>query len=502
MVRLNPLRPDVVFGETVQIKEVYPYENRLYVELSYSSQKGRTTLLSAFDGTDLLSPEYNVKTRVHEYGGKASAFSYPYYYFVNDSDQGIYVLNLETQMVHKLYSCANERHGDLFYDKANRRLICVVEFHGTNVENAIGSIDTHTGTFSVEYRGYDFYAYPRSSEDGKKMAYLAWNRPDMPWEHTTLLEGRRKVCDTASSFEPGYYKGSLYYQNDAAGFWDVYRENTKVCAAEVDFGFPLWSLGFTRRAHFQFEGRGHIALIGTDKAVDFLYLLDEERKTVSKIDLPYTSITHVSASGARLFLVACSPSVPPSVIGYDLKQRVHYTLCQPVHSPYSDVYNTKTKSVSFQTEDADTAYGFFYPPPDPEGKIPLIINIHGGPTAHASLAYKPAYTFWISHGFALFDLNYRGSSGFGRAYRKKLDGRWGIADVEDAKRAALYLIHHENIDPERIVIRGGSAGGYTVLQSLIDSDIFAAGISYYGALDLSLLARETHKFEEHYFDHL
>jgi dipeptidyl aminopeptidase/acylaminoacyl peptidase len=370
--------------------------------------------------------------------------------------------------------------------------------------------------------GSDFYSTPRLSPDGARLCWLTWNHPNMPWDGCELwvadldangsLGKHRRIAGgpEESIFQPSWgADGSLYFTSDRTGWWNLYRWRGRRVAnifrRKAEFGMPQWALGMTT---FVVTSTTRLLCAWTSRGAWRMGELDVEARKLTRFDLPYSAVTGVQANATRAVFLAGSPTQESAVVELNLRTKSVRTLRESRKAALDPALISIPRAVEFPTEDGLTAHGFYYPPHNPsyrasEGeRPPLLVMSHGGPTSAVSNTLNPRYQYWTSRGFAVLDVNYGGSSGYGRAYRQRLVGRWGIVDVDDCVNGARYLATRGLADPERLAIRGGSAGGYTTLAALAFRDAFAAGASLFGVSDLEALARETHKFESRYLDGL
>jgi dipeptidyl aminopeptidase/acylaminoacyl peptidase len=408
-------------------------------------------------------------------------------------------------------------------------IVCVRERHPATGEasNEIVIIRTN-GSLPPRtlVSGRDFYACPRISPDGRSLAWLEWDHPQMPWDGTELwladlpsgisLANPRRVAGgpTESIFQPEWSPtGVLHFVSDRTGWWNLYRwADDRVDALlpmEAEFGSPAWSFGYS---HYAFLPDGRIAAMYSKDGMDHLGWIPPEGRKWTPIETGLSSFDppslHSDASSGRLIVVGGAPDRPPAVYALQVESGKLETL-SAINPDLPDPGNiSRPRPITFPTSGGQVAHALFYPPRNrdqqaPENTLPpLIVISHGGPTSNATSEFYLPLQFWTSRGFAVVDVNYRGSSGYGRAYRELLNGTWGVFDVEDCIAAARSLVDQGEADPKRLIIRGGSAGGYTTLCALTFHDEFAAGASYYGVADLETLARDTHKFESRYLDSL
>ncbi|MGE0067834.1 MAG: prolyl oligopeptidase family serine peptidase, partial [Solirubrobacterales bacterium] len=371
--------------------------------------------------------------------------------------------------------------------------------------------------------GHDFFSFPRLSPDGLSLAWTCWDHPNMPWDGTELWVApladpgcatRVAGGEAESVFQPEWdAAGRLHFVCDRDGWWNLYRaagdgEVEQLTTEEAELGHPQWLFGGSTYAFL--EG-GAIACIRCDRGSERLGILDPGAERVRDLGLPFTSFGFpaLAAAGTRVAFAAASPRQETEVVVHDTASGQTEVVRSASDEPLDPAYASVPRAIEFPTGcGEEVAYGFFYPPTNPDfeapaGELPpLIVQSHGGPTSHATPALDSEFSFWTSRGFGVVDVNYRGSSGYGRAYRDRLRGEWGIVDTEDCVAAALHLAATSEADGARLTIRGGSAGGYATLCALVFHDEFAAGASYYGVADTETLARDTHKFESRYLDGL
>lgn len=484
------------------------------------------------DGTlfEVTPPEMNVRSRVHEYGGGDYLVHDGAVYVCNDADQRLY--RLETGRVPAPVTPApvvpkGLRYADGRCTPDGRVIVCVRESHETTgcVINELIAIPTDGSREPwVVASGRDFYAFPRISPDGKRLAWTCWDAPDMPWDGTELWvadlleEGAavnaRLVAGGSqeSVFQPEWGPdGVLHFIADRSGWWNLYRvrDETIVLIApmEADFGVVQWVFGLSTYA---FLADGTIACIYFESGIQRLGLIAPGGMRVAPLDVPWTSYSpaQLKSSGERLVFIGASATQASAVIALDPRQMQVQTLRGSSDFNLDPAFISAPLAIEFPTDNGLVAHAFYYPPRSrdfvgpADERPPLLVISHGGPTAHSPGELNLKIQYWTSRGFAVADVNYRGSTGFGRAYREQLKGAWGIADVQDCINAARYLAERGEVDGKRLAIRGSSAGGYTTLCALVFHDVFSAGASYYGVADLEMLATDTHKFEAHYLDSL
>ncbi len=473
---------------------------------------------------DVNPPPFNARTRVHEYGGGDYLVDRGVVYFSNFADQRVYRAR-SGGAPEPLTPEGAMRFADGVIDRDRGRLVCIHEDH-TNPEhepvNTVVALSTESGEPLVLASGNDFYAAPRISPDGGRLAWLTWNHPNMPWDGTELWVAdlderggvRSQACVAGGSAEsilqPEWSAdGTLHFISDRTGWWNLYRiragEVEGLCPMDAEFGGPQWVFGLS---YYAFAADGRIVSVYERDGRSHLLLIDSETLACEPLDLPYTRLGGVRTATGAAVLAAGAPAEPTAIVSLDLSTRAITVLKRSSDRPVDPGYLSMPESITFPTGDGRTAHAIHYPPCNcdctgPGGeRPPLLVMSHGGPTAASHSAYNPAIQYWTSRGIAVVDVNYGGSTGYGRAYRERLHGRWGIVDVEDCVNAARHLVECGAADPDRLIVRGGSAGGYTTLCCLAFTDAFKAGASYYGVSDLEILARETHKFESRYLDRL
>ncbi len=508
----SPITTDLMVEEAIGFSEMHADKDALYWTEMHPKAKGRVALVRYACGEETpLAQDVSIRSRVHEYGGGAFCTDKGQVIFSNDADRQLYIFQEEGK-----YKQITDTEDWRFADGCGP--IWVGEKHGEEVQNCLVRVDG--GGVTVIASGHDFYSSPRLSSDGKQLAYITWDFPNMQWDSSTLwlanvaedgslhdaqiISGgpNESICQVQWSPE-----GVLHFVSDKTGFWNLYRleGNTSVnlCPMEAEFGLPAWIFG---RPTYAFLSNGKIVCSYTVKGVDHLGLLDPENKTLQDLEQPFTSIHNLVSFQDKVYFFAGSPTLPNGIICYDPKVNAFTTLKQSFVLPITEEWISKGELIEYPTFDGKIGYGFYYPPKNPnfkapEGELPpLVVKIHGGPTARSYTQFILGVQYWTSRGFAFVDVNYGGSTGFGREYFKRLEGNWGIVDVQDSVSIAQTLVGQGLADPKRLLIRGGSAGGYTTLAAMALHDVFAAGTSYYGVGDLELLYEDTHKFEAKYTD--
>ncbi|MFL6672030.1 MAG: S9 family peptidase [Massilia sp.] len=490
-----------------------------------ASEGGRTTLLRQRGGQvrELTPAPFNVRSRVHEYGGGACLASGGAAWFSNFADNRIYRVDEGAAPV-PMTPDAALRYADFVLDSQRQRLVGVREDHSAGEACPVNTVCAigFDGSQAVLVDGNDFYAAPRLSPDGSQLAWLSWDHPRMPWQGTelwladiaadgTLVNGRLIAGgEDESIVQPEWSPaGTLHFVSDRSGWWNLYRFADGVvqplCVREAEFGAPHWSFGGSM---YGFRSDDEIICTYIEGGVSRLARLFPQTGLLAGIATPYQEIRELRVAGDTLALLGGSPTLALELARIDLASGARQVLARSIEQLPAVEYLSVPQTISYPSSGGRTSHAFYYPPqnagfePLPGEKPPLMVIGHGGPTGMATSTLKLATQFWTSRGIAVLDVNYGGSTGFGRAYRDLLKGQWGVIDVEDCVAGARYLADRGLVDPERLVIRGGSAGGLTTLNALTFHDLFKAGASYYGVSDLKGLDADSHKFESHYNEYL
>lgn len=513
----SPITANLLVSGAKGISEVVPDGQSVWWAESRPSESGRVAIMRWHDGSsqEITPANANVRTTVHEYGGGAWWAEDNVLWYVDYSDQrlrrlepgkDVEVLSAEPESAKAL------RYADIRPTQCGQWLICVHEKHSIDTpepQNLLIAVATNgTGKFLELATGADFYGSPALSPDGKQLAWIQWVHPNMPWDDTTLMVADIEISSSSIALkncrsiagghneaivQPAWSpSGVLHYLSDKSDFWHLYARGIElpILETEGEIGYPPWVHGLSR---YDFFADGSVVFANYKNGIDYLNGYADQ-----------TNFQSIRTSGSASSFTSASWSSEASVFFNGKK------ILEPRDLNLHLDYLTEPEILTFPTgaDKEDVAYAIYYAPAHPEvsgpadEKPPLIVLAHGGPTSAARSQLSLPIRFWTSRGFAVVDVNYRGSSGFGRAYRKKLDANWGIADVEDCVSVAQYLVERGDVDPQRLIIRGGSAGGFTVLSALAFHDTFTAGASMYGVADLEALANDTHKFESRYLDGL
>jgi dipeptidyl aminopeptidase/acylaminoacyl peptidase len=520
----SPITSDLIVSATIGLGQIaIDGDDICWIE-ARPAEKGRHVVVKrAPNGqtVDLAPSPFNARTRVHEYGGGSFVMSDGVVWFSNFADQRLYRKDADTEP-QAITPETDLRYADGIIDHFRNRMICVREDHtvaGGEAVNTIVSLPLDgAGEQRVIVSGNDFYSSPRLSLDGSRLAWLTWNHPNMPWDGTELwvaevqddgsLANASRIAGGVdeSIFQPEWSSaGELHFVSDRTGWWNLYRWRDgrieALCPMEAEFGLPQWVFGMSTYA---FESEDRIVCAYIERGFSRLAILNTATGGLETIETPYTRIEGLRAKPGQVVFIAASPTDATGVVSFDPNTRQFETLRHSSELTIDADYISIPQAVEFPAENGSASHAFFYPPRNRdfaahEGeRPPLLVMSHGGPTAATSPGLRLSVQYWTSRGIAVLDVNYGGSTGYGRAYRERLSGRWGIVDVDDCVNGARYLAEQGLVDGDRLAITGGSAGGYTTLCALTFSDVFKAGASHYGVSDLEALEVDTHKFESRY----
>jgi dipeptidyl aminopeptidase/acylaminoacyl peptidase len=534
----SPITSDLVVAETIGLGGVLVDGDDIYWTESRPGEGGRNVLVRrtpAGGREDVTPAPFNVRSRVHEYGGGSVTVARGIAYFTNFRDQRLYRIATsgaaapEPLTPEATPGSTSWRYADGVVDTALQRWIGVREAHDADgrVDNTIVAVDcarTKPGRVLVE--GSDFYAAPRLSPDGKRLAWIAWNHPNMPWVGTELwvaefatdgaLGIRKKIAggDAESVAQPQWSPdGVLHFISDRSGWWNLYRCEgdggvRPLSPRAAEFAGAQWVFG---QSSYAFLSAAQLVCSYGENGHTVLARLDIAGGKLSPLALPYSEFGSIKICGGKIVCGAGSSTGPGAIVVIDPETLATEVLRQSstvAADPDTQRYFTVARQIEFPTENGVSAFANYYAPHNPDytapsgEKPPLVVKCHGGPTSSASSGLSLGIQYWTSRGIAVIDVDYGGSTGYGRAYRDRLKGTWGVVDVDDCVNAAKHVCAEGLADAERAVITGGSAGGYTVLAALARRDFFKGGASYYGVSDVAALARDTHKFESRYLDWL
>lgn len=522
---------DISLGSTNKLNMFIDEGNTYYVEMR-PANKGRYTIMRKdHEGKleEMTPPDFNVRSFVHEYGGGAFTVKQGVIYASSGADSAIYVIHPGKEPVRLTEGqkkTGEKFEGTRFADLhvTSKGLVAVGEHHemGKAVENFLALIDLKTGNYQKIASGYDFYSSPAISPDEKKIAWISWNHPYMPWtntelwiadiDHSGMLTNQKRIAGNIpeSIFQPQWSPdGVLYFVTDRdKGWWNIHRynqgviENVFPISAEV--GEPLWVFA---RSTYAFLGKTKIIFTFNSDGIWRLGMLNLETKQWRSLGNFGVLIQQVRSGDGFVQFLESYADKGEALIQVDDKPDTPMHILLTTAQQVEPGYISKGEHIAFPSGDR-TAYGFYYPPTNkdfegPKNELPpLVVMVHGGPIAQARGSFQLKHQYWTSHGFAVLDVNYGGSTGYGRAYRSLLNHNWGVVDVEDCINGAEFLAAKGLVDREKLVIRGGSAGGFTTLAALTRGSTFKAGANYYGVADITALAHDTHKFEKHDMEEL
>lgn len=524
----SPITSELIVGESIGLSQPVVDGGDVYWIEMRPNEGGRNVLVRQDGATllDLTLPALNARTKVHEYGGGDYAVRDGVVCFSNFSDQRLYVQTaFSNAPANPITPAGPMRYADAWIDGPRKQVICVREDHSVAEREAVNTLVTlrlegNDDFGQVLVSGNDFYSSPRVSPDGSQLAWLTWNHPNMPWDGTELwianlngsrVEDPKRIAGGSdeSIVQPEWSPdGLLYFVSDRSGWWNLYRKDVDetiepVYEMEAEFGMPQWGFGMSS---YGFVSADQIICAYIDKGISRLATIDTHKKLLEQITSSYTDIRFIRAGSGQAVMRAASPTEAAAIVTFDPRTKEFSILRKSNNLQIDTAYLSEPRTVEFPTEGGLTAHAFLYLPKNGQYCAsvdelpPLLVESHGGPTAAATPALSLGIQYWTSRGIAVLDVNYGGSSGFGRAYRRRLNGNWGVVDVDDCCNGARYLIGEGLVDGNRVMISGGSAGGYTTLCALTFRDTFKAGASHYGVSDVEALAKDTHKFESRYLD--
>jgi dipeptidyl aminopeptidase/acylaminoacyl peptidase len=531
----SPFTSDTIVADSVSLDQLVIDNDDIYWIEGRPREKGRCVLMRvrATQIEEVFEAPWNVRSRVHEYGGGAYLVDRASIYFSNFADQRLYrgsSIPTARTPPQALTETGTQRFADYVMDATRERLIGVCEDHAPHQSelqsepiNRIVAIDlAGNDGCRILIEGSDFYASPRLSPDGKMLAWLSWDHPNMPWDGCQLWQAAvhpdGSLGDAAliagstneSIFQPEWSpNGVLHFVSDRSGWWNLYRCSLAgvepLSPMPAEFGRAQWNFGMST---YGFEPDGHLICSYIQNGIWQLAKLNSQTLVHQKIEVPFRTISNLKVGNGFAVFIGGAPDCASSVVKLNLLTGSCEILRRSTSLEMDPRFLSLPEEIEFPTSGNLTAHAFFYPPKNqsvsaPLNELPpLLVLNHGGPTSSATATLNLLIQFWTSRGFAVVDVNYGGSTGYGRAYRQRLEGQWGIVDVDDAIAAARFLVMRHAVDPQRLIVRGSSAGGYTALCALTFHDFFNAGASYYGISDLELLASDCHKFESRYLDRL
>ncbi|WP_339724397.1 S9 family peptidase [uncultured Paraglaciecola sp.] len=513
----SPITAASIFEASDNVSYLTVENDQLYFVESKASANGKNVLFKLSPqntAIKLTSTEVSVRTRVHEYGGRPYLVDGDTIYYSQFTNQKIYRVSQNSAA--EAITSEKLRYMDCIADHKNNRLICVREDHrgiGEPINTLVAISLSYSNQESILFEGTDFVSDPHLSPDGNSVAFITWSHPNMPWDDTQLRvinfdEDGSVVAvveipqsGNVSIKQPNYAQdGTLYFIADFENWWTLYsveaqsEKPQKVLDQEIEIN----SYGIVDNS---------FAIIAyTKEGIDYIARVNLTTGEMNNIGEAFSSADSISVANDRVYFRASTPHSGNAI--YQLTDNSYEKIYQPSGPVIDEGFLSVPQPIEFPTGSNEIAYGFYYPPQNSDFTgakdtlPPLIVKVHGGPVGATDSSLNPGIQFWTSRGFAVFDVNHRGSTGYGRAFRKKLYPNWGVVDVEDASNGVKWLASEGLIDADKVAIRGGSAGGYTTLAALAFQNVFKAGTSYYGISDLGVLAGDTHKFESRYLDQL
>jgi dipeptidyl aminopeptidase/acylaminoacyl peptidase len=519
----SPISVEQLSASQISLGELHVDGSRVFWTESRPLEKGRHALMVQ-EKEEIPSekfPAMSVQTKVHEYGGGSFCAQRNILVFFDAYTSSLYVENAKGELL-CLAKNSDKRWADFCLAPDGKTFVCVCEDHSQEeVKSQIVVWDLQTCHEILVHDKADFYASPRWCPDGKSIAFLFWNAPHMPWDECFLQicsfpEMVEKTClgSVQECIGEFFWLGldEIVFASDRNGYSNLYLWTSTgeilLHAMAADCALPLWVLGKRRFAPYQMKGTRGIILAFCEKGIDRLAFLEMSSLHMRVLDLPYTVIRSLEVGFDGVYLIAGSPTMALSLVrlsGDDFVETLLAESSMCLDSLRS--FLSKPQEVFVASSlDQQKIYGFFYPPTHPDqvrlSSPPLIVKCHSGPTTHCSPFLQWEIQFWTSRGFAWLDVNYRGSSGYGRKYREALQYKWGIVDVQDCLDLAQSLVEQGRVDGQALFAKGSSSGGFTALGMAGRSSLLKGCISWYGVTDLILLAEDTHRFEKYYLDYL
>ena len=521
----SPISAEIIASKSISFTDLYMDNGTIYWSESRPSENGRSVIVSYRQNgvyADETSSEFHIGTSVHGYGGGAFYVRNGHLYFSNSKNGLVYHKDMHTQKVEPIVEAFEGRYADFHADPKHEFLYCIRKDDSKKEHfppTEVVRISIKEKRVEVLFTGSDFYSNPTVSSDGKKIAWLQWNHPNMPWDANELwtadicqdgsIQNKEKISgDKPEAFyQPNWNEeNQLFVCSDRTGFWNIYKVlNNKLLTVfkkDVDFGRPMWISG-TRC--YDFLSKNEIICCYIEKGIWKTGIICLENQSFIEVNNSLSCIYNIVAQNNSVSYFAGNPTLPLAILNSS-RDLIHSTkiLRNSIGNSFEEQYISLPKLIEYPTRDHKISYAFFYAPKNPdfplnEGSLPpLIVKVHGGPTANADCMFNPKIQYYTSRGYAYLEVNYRGSTGFGREYREQLKGLWGIRDVEDCIDGALFLCNEKKADRNKLIISGSSSGGLTVLSSLAFHDIYKCASCTYGIADLIALSEHTHKFEAYY----
>jgi dipeptidyl aminopeptidase/acylaminoacyl peptidase len=522
----SPITAEWIARGSVTLDEPRLAAGRVWWVEARPAEDGRAVVVcAALDGSrraDAIPEGFSARTRVHEYGGGAyTVDDGGAVWFSNDADGRVYRVDpggVPSPVTPEPPAPRALRYADFDLGRGGTALYCVRESHtgGGEAVNEIVALDPAGASEPrVVATGADFYAAPRVSPDGRTLAYLSWNHPRMPWDGTELwrapaaggeprlVAGSETVSVASPRWSPA---GVLHWVSDESGWWNLYADGRALHRADAEFGWPAWVFADDPYA---FLDDGRIVCAWTKDGFHHVGVLDPGAGALHELGADYVPhVPRLVSDGGPVAYVGASPTRLPAVVTLDPDTGTTTVIARSSEDEPDSRYVSVAEPIEYESGGGRRAHALFYRPRSaafaaPEGEQPpLLVMTHGGPTGQTMPHLKLSIQYWTSRGFAVADVNYGGSTGYGRAYRELLRDNWGVVDLEDVTHAARHLAAIGEVDGARLAIEGGSAGGYTTLCALAFTDVFHAGASRYGVADIGPLFADTHKFESRYGDGL
>ncbi len=517
----SPITANLIAGKTVSLNPLKIENNSFYWLESRPTESGRLVVMRRSEGkTEIMTPVgFNVRSRVHEYGGGAVLITNGVIYFVDYDSQQIFCQKPDKHP-YAITKSINSRFADMQFDSIRNRIICVQEEHNNDSEplNKLIAINLESGFIDILDDEHDFVSSPRIDNNCNNLAWLTWDHPNMPWDNNTLwisefsnegfLKKKKIVAGSSeeSIFQPEWFDTrKLIYISDRSNWWNLYMHTDQktfpIYLDDAEYGLPQWAFGMSTYGITEDN-----YIIATRNQGGLCQLGIIRNSNFELFDLPFTEFTNICVEKNKVMFLGSSSIAVSQLVSLDINSGKYEVIRLSSTVVIDPGYISEAEQLEFCTSEAMVAFGFYYRPKNlkyvsSNNELPpLIVRGHGGPTGFSSNSLNLPIQFWTSRGFAVLDVNYRGSSGFGRKYRKLLEGKWGVSDVDDMVNGALNLVEKKEVDRKRLIIRGGSAGGYTALAALTFRNIFSAGASHYGIGDLISLSQDTHKFESYYLE--
>ena len=528
----SAISSDMIANDNISIDEPKQTNKSIFYIERRPTENGRCVIVKQINNisTDIIPKPYSARSRVHEYGGGCYYADDKQVFFINDSDQDIY--HISNNKITRITHDKKCRYADLSYDNNNHRLIAICEFHNNNdIHNSIISINISNGEAITLVQGNDFYASPKLNAASTRLCWQTWNHPNMPWDGNQLwladidsdgqLSDKKHIAgnDSVSIFQPQWSPDDiLYYISDDSGWWHIYRYIAinvthvieQLTTGEKEFGLPQWVFA---QSSYAFISATQLVCCYQQNSVKKIALLSVGSTIkLTELTTPWQEFSSLVAHEKNICFIAASGLDFPQLVSATIdteKPSINTTIIQHTcQISLEAAHYSQAHVITFKNRHEQSVFANYYRPTNPDYQAnkdiypPLIVICHGGPTGQSSIALDPKKQFWTSRGFALLDVNYSGSTGYGKNYRNRLNNEWGVLDVEDCCDAATYAVKEGLANKDQLIIRGSSAGGYTVLSALTFKQVFSAGASYYGISDLTSLASDTHKFESRYLDRL